>query len=174
MAKILQVLDVDSDGHKVRLDDGRIVHMPHGVQHPETGEIFNEAFDGGELTREQKAYGELFLKAAEMDNEIGRLKAENADLREQLVDALAAKANENPKGVAEQMLEVIRGNGRALGATDSEVNATVEAMLTETALTSDGTHAPTIEQLNSDAQAQAQELSIEMNQAEAESGDGAE
>ncbi len=30
MAKILQVLNVDSDGHRVRLDDGRVVDIPHG------------------------------------------------------------------------------------------------------------------------------------------------
>lgn len=43
MAKIIQIIDVDSDGHRVRLDDGRVVHMLHGGQHPEIGQEFTEA-----------------------------------------------------------------------------------------------------------------------------------
>lgn len=38
MAKVLQVIDVDSDGHKVRLDDGRVIFMPHGGSHPQIGQ----------------------------------------------------------------------------------------------------------------------------------------
>ncbi len=30
MAKIIQILDVNSDGHRVRLSDGRAVTIPHG------------------------------------------------------------------------------------------------------------------------------------------------
>lgn len=30
MAKILQILDINSDGHRVRLDDGRVIQIPHG------------------------------------------------------------------------------------------------------------------------------------------------
>ncbi len=30
MAKIIQILDVNSEGHQVRLDDGRVVSIPHG------------------------------------------------------------------------------------------------------------------------------------------------
>lgn len=38
MARVLQIIDVDSEGHKVRLDDGRTIVMPHSGQHPHIGE----------------------------------------------------------------------------------------------------------------------------------------
>jgi len=37
MAKVLQIIDVDADGHKVRLDDGQVIVMPHGGEHPHIG-----------------------------------------------------------------------------------------------------------------------------------------
>ena len=45
MAKIIQIIDVDSVGHKVRLDDGRVIQMPHGAQYqnPVIGEEVENA-----------------------------------------------------------------------------------------------------------------------------------
>jgi hypothetical protein len=38
MAKILQIIDVDSDGFKVRLNTGDVIRMPHGGEHPHVGQ----------------------------------------------------------------------------------------------------------------------------------------
>ena len=57
MAKILQILDVDSAGHKVSLDDGRVIVIPHGGDHPIVGQEIAES-----------------PTALELEN--GRLKAE--------------------------------------------------------------------------------------------------
>lgn len=89
MAKVLQIIDVDSDGHKIRLDDGRVVYAPHGGELPHIGQEFTE---------------------------------------------IAQPVSDDAPEVEEEPADEVK--------------------------------APTIEQLDSDAQAQAQDLSVIVNQAE--------
>ena len=42
MAKIIQIIDVNSDGHQVRLDDGRTVTVLHSHQPAQLGDEFAE------------------------------------------------------------------------------------------------------------------------------------
>jgi len=50
MAKIIQIIDTDSTGHRVRLDDGSIVSLKHSYDVPTVGSELNEddfLFDHG-------------------------------------------------------------------------------------------------------------------------------
>jgi len=50
MAKIIQIIDTDSTGHRVRLDDGSIVSLKHSYDVPTVGAELNEddfLFDHG-------------------------------------------------------------------------------------------------------------------------------
>ena len=38
MAKIIQIIDVNSEGHRVRLDDGSLHTIAHGGQSPQVGD----------------------------------------------------------------------------------------------------------------------------------------
>ena len=42
MAKVLQIIDVDSEGHKIRLDNGDVVRWPHGPHVPHIGQELPE------------------------------------------------------------------------------------------------------------------------------------
>ena len=42
MAKVIQIIDVDSEGHKIRLDNGEIVRWPHGPHVPHIGQELPE------------------------------------------------------------------------------------------------------------------------------------
>ena len=42
MPKILQVIDVNSDGHVVRLSDGSVATIPHGADVPCVGAEFGD------------------------------------------------------------------------------------------------------------------------------------
>ena len=47
LPKIIQILDVDSDGHTVRLSNGDVIKLPHTENHPPTvGEVLQELKDG--------------------------------------------------------------------------------------------------------------------------------
>lgn len=111
MAKIIQILDVDSDGHKVRLDDGRIVHILHGTDNADVGQEYADqpvSDDGPELEALEAENAEFRAtlaaavehinallaseeiaktRIAELEVDVELLKRENKSLQEQLLEA---------------------------------------------------------------------------------------
>lgn len=88
MAKVLQVIDVDSNGHCVRLDDGRIVVTPHGGDHPQVGEEFPEPEDTDALIVEKLKEFHA-AKINEAINVIIQQHGRICDLERQLEDSKA-------------------------------------------------------------------------------------
>jgi hypothetical protein len=88
MAKVLQVIDVDSNGHCVRLDDGRIVVTPHGGDHPQVGEEFPEPEDADALIVEKLKEFHA-AKINEAINVIIQQRGRICDLERQLEDSKA-------------------------------------------------------------------------------------
>lgn len=53
MAKVIQIIDVDSEAYKVRLDDGSTIRMPHGGPVPHVGVEIEAVAKDGEIESEK-------------------------------------------------------------------------------------------------------------------------
>lgn len=134
MAKIIQVIDVDSDGHKVRLDDGRIVRMPHGGEHPHVGQEVDEAYCTHQPEHEPSRAEKLALVTATDDlasarEELERRDVEIRKLRDEIVNAgNRATISEAQLAALKAAAELPRDTAQIIGLTEPRVETEPEAI----------------------------------------------
>lgn len=147
MAKIIQIIQVDSDGYRVRLDDGTTRQLPHGDDHPHIGQHVPGSLEAENLELKQKlAEAEAALVELRKANEV------NADIQAQLTAAQQTAESEGVRyGELETKYKDALAEIEALKsvAIDAAVEQVVDKAVSEFAENVDGTSAEFAESVES-------------------------